>query len=825
VPFLVPGMNFSQLPPRLRAYILVSAALAALTSGLTMRGHQVQDWGLFVGLLGLAGLAGALKVELPVQWGRMSLGAAVTFFALLRLGIPEAIAVNAISALASACFRRIDGKARFNVAGVPLYRIIFNLSNHALCAAAAGGAFRLVGGVSGAQHSQIDVVAIGCSATAYYLVNTFGTAAAIAWSQSLRVSRVWRENFLWTAPAYLAAACGAAALSWLYATWKPIVVLMTPLFYIIYHSFRLQTDKHRQHTAHMAELNALNQSVITSLAMAIDAKDRYTHKHINRVREYAVGLAERLGLSPEEIEAVKIAALLHDIGKLAVPENILGKPGKLTPEEFEVIKTHVTVGAMILEPVRFPWPVVPIVMSHHERWDGNGYPKGLQGEEIPIGGRIVSLADVFDALTSTRPYRSAMTREKAIEFLQAGSGTQFDPHVVDTFVASLPEIEARIEQLELLDGEEDSEAEGVAATARERASDALEQIAKANEAMFALCELTDLISARPDSEEILDLVVQKVEKLVPASTTVIFLVDQEEGELKPACVRGLLPELFDDMTIKIGEGASGWVVEQNEPLLNGAASLDVARKLKPTDNLELTSTLCVPLLVESRVIGTITLYHTSYEYFKPHHQRLLSLIAEHAAPAMETARTFTLTRQLAMEDTLTSLPNARALMQFLRHELAESERQEGEFGVLLMDVDNFKLVNDSMGHLEGDRILQRIGHILQESVRDMDFVARYAGDEFVVVLPHASAAVAEVVTQRIRRAVAQFAWEWGQVELGISIGQAFYPVDGTDAKRLLGVADGRMYIDKSARKKQREQPAPSLSETHSDPPVAVSSST
>jgi diguanylate cyclase (GGDEF)-like protein/putative nucleotidyltransferase with HDIG domain len=820
-------MSYSQLPPRLRAYILVSALLAALTGGLALRGHYFHDTGLFVGLLVLAALAGALKVELAVQWGRMSLGSAVTFFALLRLGIPEAIAVNAISALASACFRRIDGKTRFNVVGVPLYRIIFNLSNHALCAAAAGWAFRVIGGASGARLSQLDVAAIAGSAAAYYLVNTWGTAAAIAWSQGLRVSRVWRENFLWTAPVYLAAACGAAALSWLYGTWKPIVVLLTPLFYILYHSFRLQTDKHRQHTAHMAELNALNQSVIASLAMAIDAKDRYTHKHINRVREYAVGLAERLGLSAEEIEAVKIAALLHDIGKLAVPENILGKPGKLTPEEFEIIKTHVTVGAMILEPVRFPWPVIPIVMAHHERWDGNGYPKGLKGEEIPIGGRIVSLADVFDALTSTRPYRSAMTREKAIEFLEAGSGTQFDPRVVETFVASLPEIEARIEQLELLDAEEEADAQGSVASARAMASDALEQIAKANDAMFALCELTDLISAHPDSDEVLELVVQKVEMLVPASTTVIFLVDREEGELRPAFVRGLLPELFHDMTIKVGEGATGWVVQENEPLLNGAASLDVARKLKPTDNLELTSTLCVPMLVEGQVIGAITLYHTSYEYFKPHHQRLLTLIAEHAAPALESARTFTLTRQLAMEDTLTGLPNARALMQLLRHQLAESERQEGRFVVLLMDVDNFKLVNDSLGHMEGDRILERMSRILQESVREMDFVARYAGDEFVVVLPHADVATAEGVARRIRRSVAQFAWEWGQVELGISIGQALYPADGTDAKRLLGVADGRMYAEKSSRKKQRDQPtaAHAPHEADSDPPTVLTSAT
>lgn len=838
-------MRYSQLPARLRVYILVSASAAALASAWVIHGHAVRDWRLFLGLLVLAALAGGLKVELTVRWARMSLGSAVTFFALLSLGIPEAVAVNAMSALASMFVKRIDGATRFGFGGIPVYRMVFNLANHALCAVAAGCAFQSVGGVSCGPHAHQVVMPILIGAATYYLVNTFGTAAAVAWSQSLRVVDVWQQNFLWTAPSYLAAACGATALVWAYQAWGLNALLLTPPFYIIYYSYRLYTDRIRQDMEHINELNELNHSVITSLAMAIDAKDRYTHKHINRVREYAVGLAERLGVSPEELEAVKIAALLHDIGKIGVPENILSKPGKLTPEEFDIIKTHVTIGAMILEPVRFPWPVIPIVMSHHERWDGNGYPHSLKGEEIPIGGRIVSLADVFDALTSTRPYRSAMPREKAIEFLQAGSGTQFDPRVVQTFTEALPEIEERIRQLELVDGDETVEAEGAdssgdsagaeglpagsgggssfsaeapagggAASRRGGgpgaiSSDTMEQIAKANDAMLALGEMTDLISAHPDTRDVLEIVAQKVEKLVPASTTVIFLVDGDRGELVPGCVRGLMTELFHDMRIRVGEGASGWVVEQKQPLINGAAGLDVARRLKPTENLELTSTLCVPLLIAGEAIGTITLYHTSYNYFKPHHQRLLSLIAEHAGPALEGARRFTHTQQLAMEDNLTTLPNARSLMQFLRHELAESQRLELQFTVLLLDLDNFKQVNDQAGHLEGDRVLEQVGRVLQASVRDMDFVARYGGDEFVVVLPRAHAETSEHVRERIQRNMAQFIASYAadsgssQAALGISVGHAVYPDDGIDAKRLLEVVDGRMYADKSARKKRQ----------------------
>src|SRR5256886_6916784 len=145
-------------------------------------------------------------------------------------------------------------------------------------------------------------------------------------------------------------------------------------------------------------------TLFRSLALAIEAKDHTTHDHLRRVRIYAMEIAKDLGLPPAEMQALRAAALLHDIGKLAVPEQIISKPGKLTPEEFEKIKIHPVVGAEILESVQFPYPVVPIVRAHHEKWDGTGYPGGLKGEEIPIGARILSAVDCLDALASNRQY-------------------------------------------------------------------------------------------------------------------------------------------------------------------------------------------------------------------------------------------------------------------------------------------------------------------------------------------------------------------------------------------------------------------------------------
>ena len=192
---------------------------------------------------------------------------------------------------------------------------------------------------------------------------------------------------------------------------------------------------------HLEQLNTLYMSTIETLAMAIDAKDQITHGHIRRVQTYALGLAAKMGVTdPQLMRAIEAAALLHDMGKLAVPEYILNKPGPLTPAEFEKMKLHASVGADILSAIDFPYPVVPIVRHHHENWNGTGYPDGISGTDIPIGARILSVVDCFDALTSDRPYRPRLSDREALEILAARRGTMYDPLVVDTFARVHTEI-------------------------------------------------------------------------------------------------------------------------------------------------------------------------------------------------------------------------------------------------------------------------------------------------------------------------------------------------------------------------------------------------
>ena len=189
-------------------------------------------------------------------------------------------------------------------------------------------------------------------------------------------------------------------------------------------------------------MSDLHLATIEALALAIDAKDQTAQSHIRRVQVYAAGIAKALGMPDHEIQGVKTAALLHDIGKLAVPEHILSKPGPLTQEEFQKIRIHPQVGAEIISAVPFPYPVAPLILSHHERWDGKGYPQGLKGDEIPLGARILSVVDYFDALTSDRPYHRAMEHDAALALLEQEAGKALDPQVVATFFEHLPALSA-----------------------------------------------------------------------------------------------------------------------------------------------------------------------------------------------------------------------------------------------------------------------------------------------------------------------------------------------------------------------------------------------
>ncbi len=430
----------SKLPPLARVYwvavVVIGSAAVLFSQVLPLPSNTHSPWEVAVFAL-LALLFGGQKFDLKKLRSQdegmsMTLGFAITFASLLRLGPVMTVPISMLACLSS-CIYPVRQ---------PAYQLLFNVALCALEAFLGGIVFVALNGWSLELESARTFVAVAGSSTVFFLANTFGVAAMISLMTQERSLDIWKENFLWTAPSYFASACmGALAMLLFQGSSTAIVLFIVPVAYVVYRSFATSIALAEDKQSHIeelqqkqAELADLYLATIKSLALAVDAKDRYTHQHIIRVQRYAVALAEELGLEGDELQGVRTGALLHDIGKIGIPEKVLVKPGLLTDEEFAMIKRHPEIGAAILEPVDFPWPVLPSVKYHHERWDGSGYPEGLKGREIPYTARIMAVADVYDAITSDRSYRGARTHQKAMQIIEEGSGKLFDSEVVAAFI-------------------------------------------------------------------------------------------------------------------------------------------------------------------------------------------------------------------------------------------------------------------------------------------------------------------------------------------------------------------------------------------------------
>ena len=385
----------------------------------------------FICYLLIAILAARLKVHLPGITGTMSVNFLFILLGVLELSLPETLILGS-AAVVVQCFYR-DRPSPIQVT--------FNLCASAFATAVAYDVYHLA---IGEGWFRSHPLLLGLAASTYFLANTGSIATVISLTERKALNKIWVDCYFWSFPYYLVGAAFAGMLGWFNRAfgWETSL-LIVPVIYLIYRSYRLYLGKLEDEKRHVEEMANLHLRTIEALALAIEAKDHTTHEHLQRVRVYAIEVAKELKISPPEMEALHAAALLHDIGKLAIPEHIISKPGRLTPEEFEKMNIHPVVGAEILERVRFPYPVVPIVRAHHEKWDGSGYPFGLKGTDIPIGARILSAVDFLDAMASDRQYRRALPMHEVLQRLATESGKSFDPKVVEV-------LEKRHRQLEKL---------------------------------------------------------------------------------------------------------------------------------------------------------------------------------------------------------------------------------------------------------------------------------------------------------------------------------------------------------------------------------------
>jgi diguanylate cyclase (GGDEF)-like protein/putative nucleotidyltransferase with HDIG domain len=574
----------------------------------------------------------------------------------------------------------------------------------------------------------------------------------------------WRRRDLWTFPYYPVAAAVAAAC--------PVPIVLVPLLLLTWRSYRLYERRLQTQRENSRAAADLHLRTIETLALAIEAKDQPLANRSRRVQIYATAMAKEMGLAKPEVEAIRAASLLYDIGELAVPEHIISKRGILTPEEFEKVKIHAAVGAELLESVRFPYPVAPIVRSHHERWDGAGYPEGLKGDAIPVGARIVAAADALDALASPRHHRAAISVEQAFERVSAGSGTVYDPVVIALMRKHYKHWEKIV--------------------AAQHDGGFVDPIFSAQREAHSLFDLVDKLGNSLDLDATFTELKAGIRALMGFETMVVWL--EREGHLEAVHAAGDHLALCSGLRISFGWGISGKVAGEGKAMLNGAAAGDFARRAVSGLKAEpcpFRFALAVPLEANG-VRGALTLYRSdtaesSAVAFSGEDLRVLSAVAPKLAMALTNGMKYRRASDQALTDSLTGLPNASALFERLRSPTAQ-------FAVVVCDLDGFKRVNDRFGHLMGNRVLVGMAAAFRNACRGGDFVARLGGDEFVLLLENIGpedigarlAQFRELVRSTGKRVC-------GDALLDGSFGAAFYPADAKDAEALLAEADRNMY--------------------------------
>jgi diguanylate cyclase (GGDEF)-like protein/putative nucleotidyltransferase with HDIG domain len=584
--------------------------------------------------------------------------------------------------------------------------------------------------------------------------------------------------------------------------------VLLPLLLISYLTLKTALGRVEDANRHLAELNTLYLSTIETLAMAIDAKDQITHGHIRRVQQYAVGLARRLGITDDsQIRAIEAASLLHDMGKLAVPEYILNKPGRLTPAEFERMKLHATVGADILSAIKFPYPVVPIVRHHHENWDGTGYPAGLKGNEIPIGARILSVVDCFDALTSDRPYRPRLSDGDAIRILLERRGTMYDPYVVDTFI----EVHADITPPEVADISQSVSGLSIIGRGTHAKLDfvdsgsRLDDIAASTEEMLVLYDLARGLTGHFGLGDAADVISKHLRRVVPASTCVYYVYDAVADELVAAHAAGENAAHFIGIRVPRGQRLTGWVAANKQTILNSDPMLDlgeVARALRP----RLRSCLSTPLLSGDSLVGVLTVYSVHKDAFTEDHRRIIEVVGRQVSQTVKHAIDFERERATNLRDHLTGLPNLQHLERFVASEMAITAGPS-TLSIIFVDLNGLTTPGRHFGR-SPDQALADVVEAIRRALRGADVLFRYGADEFVVLLTQTEAEAAEQVAKRISDRIREQNSEMlGRRDaeiVDVTLGIATAPSDGTNLEQLVSAARRR---EKPAGKPESRPPS------------------
>ena len=608
-------MNNQSNNPAARVRVKCFVALVSAI-GLTCIGVAVVPWHhtdllQFACYVVLTAVASGLKVIIPGYEATVSVGFILFIVSIGSMSLSETVALGVTAALVQ-CYWKATKR-------LSLLHFIFNLSQISI---ALTGAFWLNQFLVQRPLQGRVLIALLLSAAFYFFLNSLPVAIVVSLAEGSPIISKWRDMYAWTGPFYLVGAAIAALVQFLnrHAGWEISVVVM-PALYLVYRSYNVYIGRMADMKEHMQEMGALHLRTIEALALAIDAKDQTTGDHVHRVRVYALELARDLNLSSAETDALRAAAVLHDIGKLAVPEHIISKPGKLTPEEFEKMKIHPIVGAEILEQVEFPYPVVPIVRSHHERWDGTGYPDGLKGEEIPIGARILAAVDCLDALASDRQYRRALPLDEAMARVEQESGKTFDPKVVAALKARYLELEKMARSHQGMEKPQLSVNVKVAPGAAPAAGYAdaegdPQQAAQAITARFIRDQGEEGVLQGTSMGDLFSSLAMRLRREIVFDAFAIFRVSGDA--IQPRFAFGEDSGKLLELKTCSGQGLLGWVVLTVRAIRNANPAVDIGSSTR------LRSALVAPICIGKEIAGLIALYSTRPDAFSDQDLRVLA---------------------------------------------------------------------------------------------------------------------------------------------------------------------------------------------------------
>lgn len=577
---------------RLRSYIRAVLVLGAFILANSMLPPRFTAGGVFFGYLAVVVLSSAIKIRLPGLTSTVSPNVIPILIGISELTLTESVLLGLAGALVQAFWHSREKATPTQLA--------FHGAVGMVAAASGGTLLAAIHNWRGAGGS----VAFATLAVAYFVVYNLPICTANSLSGHKRLATVWRECYASSFPLFMFSAVAAGVYrsagqpKWIFS------VAIAPLLYLVYRAYWILVRQLQHDKDSAGEAADLNLRSMEALVAVIEARDGGNPIDVAMVRAYSIAAAKKLDLHEDEVKALAAAALLRDIGKMAVPDYLFSRPGKLTPAEMERVRSHVSASTAILKRVEFPFPVVPVIEAHHERWDGTGYPKGLKGEAIPIGARILGAVDALVSLSSPRPYRPAVPVEDAMAKIALEANRAFDPQVIAALEATYQKVEAPSDTEQALDDTESGE-------------DAISYIMKAR--------FEDEIEAPADPtlslRESLAIFGMRLSRVVPYDSIVVYLRTGER--LVPEFASGEEWKLLSTAEVEIGACVSGKVAASGKSQLNVDPTSDFLVIGQKAPRINLRSAVSVPLEGSGGVRGVLTLFRVGKNSFRVEDLRVL----------------------------------------------------------------------------------------------------------------------------------------------------------------------------------------------------------